>query len=351
MKHNKCLKDFDGNRRNNFTLIRWILAWAVLYGHSYAVQNDVSITDPLSSYIFKGSTWIGAVAVDGFFVISGFLVTASYCKRGLLDYTISRLLRIIPALSVCVFLSVFILGGLLTSLPVMQYFSHSGTYDYLTNALGFITIKWNLPGVFESQRVGSVNGSLWTLNTEMVSYYLLAILGVFHVLKYRVVANIFFLGLLLFAFFHYTEIYLFGDNSLWKRPGLFFVIGVLFFINREAVLFDGRLAILATILMFYSFGRNGFMFLYPLMFSYLLFYLSYCTKYISLDDKIGDCSYGIYIYAWPIQQTVAYFFGEQMPYFNTIISTIIVLPLAYASWAYIEKPALGLKKHLLRTQA
>ena len=91
--------------------MRIILAWFVLYGHSYAIQKTAGYKDPLNE-IFQGSTWIGALAVNGFFAISGFLVTASFIKRGAIDYTISRALRIFPALIVCILLSVFIMHEL-----------------------------------------------------------------------------------------------------------------------------------------------------------------------------------------------------------------------------------------------
>lgn len=107
------LKDFDGNRHNNFTSLRIILAWLVLYGHSYAFQNTSAIKDPLN-HIFQDSIWIGTFAVNGFFAISGFLVTASIIRRGFLDYAISRVLRIFPALIVCMLFTVFVLGTLLT---------------------------------------------------------------------------------------------------------------------------------------------------------------------------------------------------------------------------------------------
>lgn len=98
--------------------------------------------------MFQGSVWIGAIAVNGFFAISGFLVAASLVRRGVVDYMISRALRIFPALIICVFVSVFIIGPLFTTLPLSDYFSHPKTWDYLGNALGVLTMEWKLPGVF-----------------------------------------------------------------------------------------------------------------------------------------------------------------------------------------------------------
>ena len=120
------LIEYDGNRENNFTLIRIILAWLVLYGHSYAIQKTPGVVSPLF-WIFKGSTYSGEIAISSFFALSGFLVTASLMKRGFKDYAIARVLRIFPALILCILVSVFILGPILTNLSIVSYFTNIKT--------------------------------------------------------------------------------------------------------------------------------------------------------------------------------------------------------------------------------
>jgi len=58
--------------------------------------------------------------------------------------------------------------------------------------------------------------------------------------------------------------------------------------------------------------------------------------------KIGDISYGIYLWAFPIQQGLEHFY-HLLPVFNIIYTSIIVIPIAYLSWNFIEKPVLRLK--------
>lgn len=340
------LIDFDGNRHNNFTLIRIIFAWLVLYGHSYAIQKTPGIRDPLNS-LFQGSLWVGELAVLGFFAISGFLVTASLIRRDVIDYTLSRMLRILPALFICVFASALILGPLMTSLSIQEYFSTSETYKYLRNSLAFMDMRWTLPGVFETNVRDAINGSLWTLTVEAKCYFILAVIGVFGILKNRAIANIFLISLLIFSYYYYSEIPLIGHKEKWARPALFFLIGILFYINRSSIILDFRLALLALALVLLSFGEPWFVYVFPVSFIYLIFYISYKTKYRPVDENIGDISYGIYIYAWPTQQVVAYFTPDGDPYSNTLLSSIIVIILAYLSWHKIEKPMLGHKKNLL----
>lgn len=337
---------FDGSRDNNFTTIRIVLAWLVLYGHSYAIQKVPGIRDPLNE-IFQGSIWVGEIAVNGFFAISGFLVAASLIKRGVIDYTISRVLRIFPALIVCVFVSVFLLGPILTNLPVRDYFDDPKTWDYLGNAVAFLKMQWSLPGVFESNTRDAINGSLWTLTVEVRCYLLLAALTFLGFRLNRIWANT--LVLLVFAagVLSYESIPLLGANLKWSRPALYFIIGVFFYLNRDKVYLDWRIAIFAAVMAYFSFGQEWFDYVFPPALIYLIFYLAYATKPLSTDSVFGDASYGIYIYAWPVQQIVAQSFPGQTPYFNTIVSSVIVITLAWLSWHGLEKRVLTYKKVLL----
>jgi peptidoglycan/LPS O-acetylase OafA/YrhL len=345
MMNDKLLISFDGSRLNNFTTLRIFLAWCVLYGHGYAIQNPNNISDPLNK-IFLGSTWIGDLAVNGFFAISGFLVTGSIIKRGFIEYSISRMLRIYPALIVCVFFTVFIIGSTLTTEPLSSYFTHPQTFDYLKNSLLIFDISWDLPGLFKDNQKQAVNGSLWTLPTEVSCYIFLAITSLFAVFKQRTISNVVLASLLIFGIFHFQDIPIISIHEMWARPALYFLIGVFFYINRDKILINLRLAILASIILYFSFGHQWFVYLSPISLVYLLFYLVYGTKYIKTDQKLGDISYGLYIYAWPTQQAVAQVFSNFSPILNTIVSTIVAAILAYFSWHFLEKPMLSLKKKL-----
>lgn len=344
------LKLYDGSRENNFTFIRILCAWAVIYGHGFAIQNPLNTNDPLN-YIFKGSNYIGGFAVDAFFIISGFLVTGSLLKQGALHYTISRCLRVFPALAVCILLSIFIIGWSLTTLPTNNYFSSSITHSYLINILPFIDITYSLPGVFENHSNQAVNGSLWTLIVEFRCYILLLIAGIFGLLLSRTIANVSALTLLLFGLYFFSSIPLLGkgEDIHWPHLALYFLIGVVFYLNRDHVILSPKLAALSLILIFASFGQPWFQYIFPIAFAYSIFFIAYQTPFINFDKKLGDISYGIYIYGWPTQQVVASLFPNLHPSGNILISTLIVLPVAYISWHFIESPALTLKKYIPRS--
>jgi peptidoglycan/LPS O-acetylase OafA/YrhL len=341
------LSDFDGSRRNNFTSIRILLAWSVLYGHSFAIAKLPGVSDPLNR-VFQGSIYIGDIAVNGFFALSGFLVCASFIKRGFADYTLSRALRIFPALITCVALATLVMGPLVTSLSVREYFADAGTWNYLRNGLAFFRMHWNLPGVFEDNVRQAVNGSLWTLTVEVRCYVLLAVIGLFGLLRDRHIGTFAMLCLFAFALFYFEDIPLVGVWDKWARPAGYFLIGVFLYLNRDRVILDSRLALFAAVLCAAAFGKPWFDYVFAPAFVYLLFYLAYGTPYLDTDSKLGDISYGVYIYAWPVQQLVVQAWPGMHPYANTLISSAFVIPMAWLSWHYLERPMLSLKGKLLR---
>ena len=343
------LGNFDGSRRNNFTALRIAFAWSVLFGHSFAISGYPQL-NPLKA-VFEGSIWIGAIAVNGFFVISGFLVTASLRKRGPIDYGLSRCLRIYPALLVCVLVSVFLLGTALTTLPTPTYLTEADTRSYLWNATALFVMQSDLPGVFDTHPRQAMNGSLWTLTVEVACYLLLALAGLLGLLRSRALANAALIAVFLAGLFYFEWLPLIGRQGNWARLGLYFLLGVACHVNRNTIPLDGRLALGFAVVFYLGLGEDWFRWTAPLALTYLVFFLAYRTPFIDLEERIGDPSYGIYIYAWPVQQLVVHWYPREGPYFNTLVASVIVVVLALLSWHLLEKPALGLKRRFLASGA
>jgi peptidoglycan/LPS O-acetylase OafA/YrhL len=344
----KWLGDFDGRRDNNFTLLRLLFAWAVLFGHSWAITGAPG-GDPISVN-FRGITWIGAMAVDGFFVISGFLVTASIVNRGLTGYVVARVLRIWPGLTVCILLSVA--GGLvLTTSPKEQFLSDPTTWNYLHNIFLWPRIWWYLPGVFESHVQKAINGSLWTLPVETLCYFCLLLLGILQTTTNRWATNFALIVVALLVVFHFHDLPVVGSHATWARPILFFIAGSLLWINRSWVPITLFLAIPALLLVsclaIPAVPKSYAAVAFAVGFPYLIFYLACGIKHIPADRFPGDISYGIYIYAWPCQQLV--FWHGQSPYINAALASVAAITLATMSWYLVESRALRLKVPLERT--
>ena len=175
------LSNFTQGRDNNFNLIRVVAAFAVLIHHSF--ELTIGISDAGTSQRILGIN-MGSIAVDIFFITSGFLVTGSLLARqSVIDYLWARFLRIFPALMIMLVLTVFGVGVFFTSLPLSSYLSNSKTYIYLIKCTTLITgVAFTLPGVFHGNPYKDiVNSSLWTMPYEIRMYVIL--LSVFIVLR------------------------------------------------------------------------------------------------------------------------------------------------------------------------
>jgi peptidoglycan/LPS O-acetylase OafA/YrhL len=161
-------------RDNNFNLLRMIAATAVLVSHSYALTLGSASAEPFATSLGKS---LGSIAVDVFFVSSGFLICASLINRpNAFQFVKARFLRIFPALFVVLLFTAFVIGPIYSSRSIIEYFSSLSVYRHvIQNAVLIFGIHYTLPGVFESNAFSAgVNGSLWTLPIEIKMYGALA---------------------------------------------------------------------------------------------------------------------------------------------------------------------------------
>jgi len=332
---------YERIKNNNFTLLRMLLAVMVLFGHSFPIVGGGS--DPISIALLQPNEWVGSLAVHGFFFISGFLIVGSFVKRGALHYIISRMLRLYPAIFLYSLVTICVIGSLYSSVSLAEYFTARPWYNFINAALW--EWNYNLPYVFEKNPIaGSTNGSLWTLPAELRCYILICVIGFFGALETRLRANIALILLLLACKYSYFDIPTFGGHAAYQLPLIYFITGAIFWINRNLIPMNWGLA---GVCMLISLFIIKFGFLYPLLpacLGYLILVFVYKLPSVNVD-RIGDLSYGIYIYAWPVQQLV--WRPAQDAYVNFLLSLLLVVILAYSSWCLVEKPALDLRKVLV----
>ena len=185
------------DRKNNFNLIRLLAAFGVLFFHVYPLTGLEH--DPLSF-----TRWLnfGGLSVRIFFIVSGFLLTDSLLRNAdIVSFIVARGLRIWPALIGATVFSVFIMGPLVST--DSAYWKHPATYSYLWSASVFET-RSLLPGVFGSNPVPVVNGSLWTLPYEVFWYGVL-------LLSFSTIKTLRLFMVLLFACVGLVR------NSFWKQ--------------------------------------------------------------------------------------------------------------------------------------
>ncbi len=349
------LANLINSKDNNFNLLRMLAATAVLFSHSFALATGDAANEPLRTIL--GIT-PGHIAVDIFFITSGLLVARSlFYRKNLIEFTAARVLRIFPGLIVAVSICVFI-GAVVSQLTINDYFSSEVTVNFfLKNSFMLLGDLQELPGVFDTAPFdNSVNGSLWTLPWELRMYAFLGLFGIFTLmlnllfkanwLAVAVVCFFIFCVINYFQFHFFTEIR--GEKYKFFRFGTIFFYGALAYLFRskiifKAILFWGCVAILAIA----SFDHDIFFILYTLLLPYIVLYLAYIPKgKIRKYNSFGDYSYGIYIYAWPIQQLIAISIDNVSVIEMITLSALFTFVCAYLSWHLIESKALKLKHYI-----
>jgi peptidoglycan/LPS O-acetylase OafA/YrhL len=326
--------------RNNFNLIRLFAAWLVIYGHAWAITGSAGgdLVTRLTRFKFAGG-----VAVDVFFFISGFLIAASLERNDTRGYLASRALRILPALIVCVSLSVFVLGPLLTSSA--DYWRDPRTWDYLWANGTLWSSRYDLPGVFGALPQQAVNGSLWTLPIEARLYLALlvaSLLGVLTARRYTPLWAITMVGAYAFAAWR-NPLPEWLANYIWCTA--FFITGTLCWLHRERIRLGAwPLLVLLTIAALAR-GTPWFHLPYFALACYGTLWLAFVPKLPVI--RHNDLSYGLYLYGWPAAQLVQQF-SPGGPWHNVLWATLLAGALAAASWFVIERPALGLKKRFAK---
>lgn len=333
------IEHYESRKKDNFLLLRIIAACMVIYGHSFALTLDTGAVDIFLKY--NWGRYSGDLAVSMFFVISGFMVSGSFLKRNdIVEYITARLLRIVPALLALLLICSFIIGPLVTNLTAGEYYKHIDTYKYVVKNLSFSSnMAWTLPGVFETHKMTSMNGSLWTLSAEMRMYVLVAILGVLGILNYRILFILLFLSFLIAAI---TNPQLFPLHSGWVKVAGYFCIGVMIQLYKDKIEVKLEILLALAFLTYISRLTDSYFYLLAISVAYFCFWFAYRTPHLNIE-KYGDPSYGIYLWGWPIQQLTIAMWPEISPAKNCLISLILAIFAGYISWNIVEKPALNLK--------
>lgn len=331
-----------------------LCAWGVLFAHSYVLSgSSMPIIDPANT-LFGIS--LGTFCVIVFFAISGFLIQRSMLRsRSFLSYFSARALRLFPGLAVVILITTFILGPAATSLQLSEYITAPSTWHYFSN-LNLLNpnTQFHLAGVFKTNPYpDSVNGSIWTLPYETWMYLMVALVfAVDKLILRRIKAIKKLLGIAGFIMASILICFL-GDKFLTNGQQLrfdillfisTFYIGAFFYSYRHKIALSWvtmAVLLLGTPLVKGSIIAPIYI---PITIAYSVLVLAYCfSGFVRKYNTLGDYSYGLYIYAFPVQQSLVYWL--KLDFIELVIaSTLIALTLAIGSWHLIEKPALSLKR-------
>jgi peptidoglycan/LPS O-acetylase OafA/YrhL len=344
------LADLSVRRHNHFNLIRLLAAAAVLVSHSFPLAGGEQADEPLRSVL--GLT-LGEIAVVTFFCISGFFISMSQDRaRGPLDYAAARALRIFPGLALVVACSAFLIGPVFTELTTADYLADPQTYRYVLNNITLVNMQFQLPGLFENNPFPGINGSLWTLFYEALFYVGVGIAGEMALFEDNRRFSLFLAA--------YLTIYIavcwmqnqtgllesFGRIDALLKWSLPFVVGMTFYRYRHHLHLRGFYLLLLLAMAAVSLNQRYFYEAFVLMWAFLTFYIGFNARPSPIRLG-GDYSYGLYVWAFPIQEILAHTLPGIGPWRMTLMALPLTLLAAAASWHCLEKPCMAWRGPLL----
>lgn len=348
-------KEFDP-KANSLGFLRFFFAAVVVVGHAFPLGGFNGNRDPMDVWTSRQET-LGGIAVGGFFVLSGFLITRSFASApSPANYAWRRCLRILPGLWVCLLFTAFVAAPLVWwhdqgTLAGFLGAGPNSAFDYVRrNALVSVN-QWGIAGLLEQTpyRV-AFNGSLWTLFYEIKCYIGLGVLGAVGLLRRgRVVILALFLALWVVQIGGVISPGLpediwtgFRDPQMVRLP-LFFLFGTVAFLYRERMIMSAHLAAVSAVIVVAGFWAGVHQAVGPIAIGYICLWLTVRVP-IRRFDAHGDFSYGLYIYAFPVQQVLTVYGmnrGGLVPYI--LLTMVVTTALAVASWYLVERPCLKYK--------
>ncbi|MEH3116046.1 MAG: acyltransferase [Methylorubrum populi] len=330
---------------NAFSALRLALALMVVVSHAFSVVSGQALDEPLAR---ATGFSLGEHAVNGFFAVSGFLVTMSFDRRGWRDYAIARSLRIVPGLVAATLLVSLGLGAALTRLPLAEYYAAPELWRFVRGTLLSFKSHASLPGLFEANPFRSPLGTVWTLKYETICYVGVLVVGLFGLLRRRwaVPSLTAALALTLAGLETFRPDMPKGAETALRLP-LIFAAGACLYLWRDRVRLGAwpLLGLVAAALLQGHAPSRTLLFLSESCAAIWLAFLPALAR--PAFDPPADLSYGVYLYGWPIQQSLHALFPAASAPVLLVPALGLALLVAALSWYAVEKPALRLKARAL----
>lgn len=343
----KLMHSFD-SRNNALNAIRLALATEVIFLHSF--QNTGRMPpEPIRQLLMS-------VGVDGFFAISGFLITSSWLSHPRVrDYLVARALRILPGFYVCLAVTAFILAPISVVLQggsALKLLWSSGPIEYVLKNSAIAYLHWNVGGTPRGiPRAGDWNGSLWSLIYEVLCYLAVAVIGIAGLANRRWVSPT-ILALAVFAATMLpplTLVQAWTVPQLIARCAIMFAAGAVMYQWRDVIPARWWIVAVSWVIVVVSAALLPD---YRVVAAIPLAYAVIVSGALIRNRRLRlptDLSYGTYIYAFPMQQLlIVCGLASLNPLVFFIFSTMATLPLAAMSWFFVEKRAMSWKSRLLR---
>ena len=336
------------NKNNNFDFLRFLFALLVVISHSYPLSGS-SESSQWIYQVTNGQIVLAQIGLSGFFIISGYFIFQSLKRsNSIIDYFKKRFLRLFPALIVVLFLTMVLAPFVYNS--ETPFFQNAAIYTYFPNNLSLYHLQPCIKGIFDTNSYHAINGSLWTIRYEFSLYIALSLLFFFRKQKWVL------FGLISFAFILFYSIYnfyltRFSSSTLFGiqgyhllNLGTFFIAGsLLSSMQFESLKYKKLILGVVIFILLISLFLNEYNSVKHIILPIIIMLIGFMPlPFISTFGKFGDMSYGIYIYSFPIQQTLMYFF-KMNTYTLMFTSVLLSITFGFLSWHWIEKRALKYK--------
>ncbi|WP_143538043.1 acyltransferase family protein [Saccharopolyspora erythraea] len=338
---------------HGFAWIRMIGALVVIYGHSSPLVGTGELFPP------EWPVQPDEGVLMGFFAMSGFQITESWIRDPHpARFAAKRVLRLWPPMLTVTLGMALVVGPMVTTLPVGEYFSAHGTWGYIVNNAGMLTLKHELPGVFTGNPwPDAVNGSLWTLPMELLAYgglYTLLLLGAGKQ-RYRWLSVVALVGLVAW------------DRHLEDTPGaesagsllsvpieslvaflVAFALGVVLNLYRVPLSPVAAAAGLGVLVLMPNNQVGSFLMTFAVSYAVIVTGHFWPSR-LEVPGVWVNGSYGVYVWGFPIQQLLA-----MAGIANQYLMLVCAAPLAYVmgtlSWKYVEDPTMRLRHYITPAQ-
>ena len=301
-------------------------------------MRDGNKANEILTQIF-GTITFGQLAVDSFFIISGFLIVKSWKDKPIFtSFLLNRILRIYPGFICASLVCAFLIG------PNYNTGNYFQNLDLSTFFLGVARLHLTgIPSVFDGTHNPELNGSLWTIPWEFKCYLLVLFCGFIGIIKRRWIWLSLFSSTLI-CYLAYCTGFLDHTIDLCSDLVMSFIAGGCFYLFKNSIPWNKNIAWIGVILFICA------LFISPLVVPALCIFWGYAVLYFANSGTLllsfnrhPDISYGIYLYAWPINKILLWYFPMINLYLEILIVFLLSIIAGIFSWYLIERPSLMAK--------
>lgn len=328
-------------RHNSLNFLRLAFASAVIVSHAKPLGGFGH--DPAIARQTVG-TW----AVMGFFAISGYLIASSRMHTRLPEFFARRVLRIYPGFVACLLATALVFAPISVAIGSGS-FSPTSALNYVVRNLGLKVEADGIAGTLGGVPYGSAwNGSLWTLFYEFACYVAIGMLLTLPARWRRLaVLGAFLVSAIAGGYGAHHPLPTTADHFFSLAP--IFFAGSLLYLLGEHIKFDWRLGFLAIALLPFTTELQAMQYLGAPLMAYACLWLGVVLPLSKVGSR-NDISYGVYIYAFPVQRILVLLHVHHHGLaIYAIVSMLATIPFAVASWLLVERRALAWKRRLHRT--